>query len=89
MNVLAHDSAELLERVERALDNIRPFLQFDNGDVRVLGITENMVVQVELLGACSTCRMSSMTMKAGVEEALRNAIPAISAVEAVNSLETA
>jgi len=89
MESLPYNSSELLEKVETALNTIRPFLQSDNGDVRVVAITPEMIVQVELLGACGSCRMSSMTMKAGVEEAIRGLVPIITGVEAVNSLAIA
>jgi len=89
MELMSHNSAELLDKVELALDSIRPFLKSDNGDVKVISITPEMIVQVELLGACQTCRMSSMTMKAGVEEAIKNAVPVIRGVEALNAMATA
>lgn len=74
----------MIERVEAALDKIRPFLVADGGDVKVLEITDDLVVRLELLGACGTCPMSPMTMKAGVEEAIKKEIPEITGVEAVN-----
>ncbi|GAB5527519.1 MAG: hypothetical protein Roseis2KO_53910 [Roseivirga sp.] len=74
----------MIERVEAALDKIRPFLVADGGDVKVLEVTEDLVVRLELLGACGTCPMSPMTMKAGVEEAIKKEIPEIKGVEAVN-----
>lgn len=77
----------MIERVEAALEKIRPFLVADGGDVRVLEITDDMVVRLELLGACGTCPMSAMTMKAGIEETIKKEIPEIVGVEAV-SVET-
>lgn len=74
----------MIERVEAALDKIRPFLVADGGDVKVLEVTDDLVVRLELLGACGTCPMSPMTMKAGVEEAIKKEIPEITGVEAVN-----
>lgn len=74
----------MIERVEAALDQIRPFLIADGGDVKVLEITDDMIVRLELLGACGTCPMSPMTMKAGVEETIKREIPEIRGVEAVN-----
>ncbi|GAA4387172.1 NifU family protein [Hymenobacter koreensis] len=74
----------LLPRIEVALDGIRPYLKADGGDVRVLGITDDMVLRLELLGACGTCPMSPMTLKAGVEESVKKAVPEIRSVEAVN-----
>ncbi|OUJ74279.1 NifU family protein [Hymenobacter crusticola] len=75
----------LLSRIEQALDSIRPYLAADGGNVRVLDITDDMVLKLELLGACGTCPMSPMTLKAGVEESVKKAVPEIRAVEAINS----
>lgn len=74
----------LLDRVENALNSIRPYLEADGGNVKILEITDNNVLKLELLGACGTCPMSSMTLKAGVEDAIKRAVPEISSVEAVN-----
>lgn len=74
----------LLQRVEEALENIRPYLLTDGGDVKILEISEEKVVKLELLGACGSCPMSSMTLKAGVEESIKRAVPEIAAVEAIN-----
>ena len=74
----------MIDRVTAALEKIRPFLLADGGDVKVLEVTKDMVVKLELLGACETCPMSSMTMKAGVEEAIKREIPEIKSVVAVN-----
>ncbi|MCH2233936.1 MAG: NifU family protein [Crocinitomicaceae bacterium] len=71
------------DKVEIALDSIRPFLQRDGGDVELIDITEDNVVKVKLLGACETCSMSQMTLKAGIEEAIKNAIPEINAIQSV------
>jgi len=76
-------SEELLSRVETALDGIRPYLEADGGNVKILEITTDKVVKLELLGACGTCPMSSMTLKAGVEESIRRAVPEVKGVEAV------
>ncbi|WP_400191065.1 NifU family protein [Hymenobacter sp. B81] len=78
----------LLSRVEQALDNIRPYLEADGGNVRVLDITDDLVLRLELMGACGTCPMSPMTLKAGVEESVKRAVPEIRAVEAVNAANT-
>lgn len=67
-----------------ALDKIRPYLEADGGDVKIVGIDENNVVKLELLGACGSCPMSTMTMKAGVEEAIKREVPEIKSVEAIN-----
>ena len=72
------------EQIEAALDNIRPYLEADGGTVRVIGLSEDMVLQLELLGNCGSCPMSTMTLKAGVEEAIKKAIPEIKKVVAIN-----
>lgn len=74
----------LLNRVEASLDKIRPYLVTDGGNVKVLEITEDMILKIELMGACSSCSMSAMTMKAGVEEAVMKDLPEITKVEAIN-----
>jgi len=73
----------LLERVEEALNGIRPYLKSDGGDVRLHEIRDG-VVEVELLGNCETCSMSNMTMKAGLEEAIKRAAPEVTKVTAIN-----
>jgi Fe-S cluster biogenesis protein NfuA len=77
-------NTDLLERVEKALDSIRPYLETDGGNVKVLEITDDMVLRLELLGACGSCPMSTMTLKAGVEESVKRAVPEIKSVVAVN-----
>ena len=72
------------DQIEKALDTIRPYLEADGGNVKIVGLSEDMVLQLELTGACSSCPMSTMTLKAGVEEAIKKAIPEIIRVEAVN-----
>ena len=74
---------ELEQKIEIALNSMRPFLQADGGDVELVDITEEMEVQLRLLGNCSSCSMSSMTMKAGIENGLKSAIPQITKVTAV------
>ena len=73
-----------LARIEKALDQIRPYLEADGGNVKVLELTSDMVLKLELLGACGSCPMSTMTLKAGVEQSVLRAIPEIKAVEAIN-----
>jgi Fe-S cluster biogenesis protein NfuA len=73
----------LLERVENALNNIRPYLEADGGNVKVLDITDEMIVKLELLGACGSCPMSMMTLKAGVEQSIKQEVPEIKGVSAV------
>jgi len=74
---------ELEQKIEIALNSMRPFLQADGGDVELVDITDEMEVQLRLLGNCSSCSMSSMTMKAGIENGLKSAIPQIKKVTAI------
>jgi Fe-S cluster biogenesis protein NfuA len=74
----------LLEKVEAALDTIRPYLLTDGGNVSVEEITPDGVVKLKLLGSCGSCPMSIMTLKAGIEEAIKKAVPEITGIEAIN-----
>jgi len=76
---------DLLRRVDEALDSIRPYLQADGGSVRLLDITRDMVVELELLGACGECPISEMTLRAGIEQTIKRAVPDVTRVEAVKS----
>lgn len=73
----------LKERVESALESIRPALRADGGDVELLEVTDDGRVKVRLTGACGSCPMSQMTLKMGIEERIREAVPEIIEVEAV------
>jgi Fe-S cluster biogenesis protein NfuA len=84
MNPESKPTHMLYPRVLAALDKIRPYLEADGGDVKILEISDENVVTIELLGACGTCPMSTMTMKAGVEEAVKREVPEIKSVQAVN-----
>ncbi|MDO9185976.1 MAG: NifU family protein [Bacteroidia bacterium] len=75
---------DLTAKVEGALEQMRPYLQADGGDVSLIEITADKIVKLELLGACKSCSMSVMTLKAGIEEAIKRAAPEIKGVEAVN-----
>jgi Fe-S cluster biogenesis protein NfuA len=77
----------LTEQVEQALETIRPYLIADGGNVAIEEITAENVVRLRLLGNCGSCKMSFMTMKAGVEQAIMKAVPQITAVEAINLVE--
>jgi Fe-S cluster biogenesis protein NfuA len=74
----------LHKKVEEALDTIRPYLAADGGNVEVVEITDGSVLKLELIGACKTCNMSQMTMKAGIEETIRRAVPEIKEIISVN-----
>jgi len=72
------------DRIKKALDNVRPYLQADGGDVELVSVSKDGIVQVKLIGACSSCPMSQMTLRAGVERALIREVPGIRRVEAVS-----
>ena len=82
------NNPELMQQIEAALDTIRPYLDADGGSVRLLNVTQDMVVELELLGACGTCPMSTMTLRAGIEQAIKRAIPSVTRVEAVSTAAT-
>ena len=71
------------ERVEAALDKVRPFLQADGGDVELVEVTPDGVVKVRLTGACGGCPMSQMTLKMGVETAIKTEVAEVKEVVAV------
>ena len=76
---------EVIQKIKRALQEIRPFLEADGGDINFIELTEDWVVKVELTGACSSCSVSMMTLKNGVEVALKNAVPQVKEVIEVSS----
>ncbi|MCE2686426.1 MAG: NifU family protein [Cryomorphaceae bacterium] len=73
----------LRSKVLDALNQLRPFLHVDGGDMELIDITDDAIVQVRMLGSCSDCSMSQMTIKGGLEEALKMAAPELRGVEAV------
>lgn len=76
---------EVIERkVKNLIEQVRPYLQQDGGDIRFVEITADNVVNVELTGACGSCPYSTMTLKNGVENTIRKALPQIKSVEAIN-----
>jgi Fe-S cluster biogenesis protein NfuA len=75
---------QLHRKVEDALDTIRPYLEADGGNVEVINITNGKVLTIELKGACKTCNMSHMTMRSGIEETIRRAVPEIKEIISVN-----
>ncbi len=81
-SVVSND--QLITRIERALDSMRPYLAADGGNVKVLEVTDDMTVRLELMGSCGSCPMSAMTFKGGLEEAILKAVPEITKVEAIN-----
>ncbi len=80
------DKEKLLAEVNEALNEIRPHLIVDGGNIEVIDITEDLTVKVKWVGNCINCSMSAMTMKAGVEQAIKSKIPTIKKVEAINGI---
>ena len=74
----------LIEKVEIALDEIRPYLNKDGGDIKVISIDNNNIANIELLGNCESCPMSPMTLKLGVEEAIKKNVPEIKGIKTIN-----
>jgi Fe-S cluster biogenesis protein NfuA len=84
--VMAPDEKKVfIERVDRALDSCRSYLKVDKGDVEVVDVTDDMQVQIKWLGNCQACSISSFTI-AGIEETLKNKIPEVSGVVALNGM---
>lgn len=76
---------EAIRKIKKSLQEIRPFLEADGGDINFIELTEDWVVKVELTGACSSCSVSMMTLKNGVEEVIKRAVPQVKEVLEVNS----
>ncbi len=74
---------ELIKKVNLVLDELRPHLQKDGGDMELIEITEDKKVRVQLLGACKTCSINRVTLRVGLEESLKSVAPEVSGVEAI------
>ena len=74
----------LYQKVEDALNTIRPYLEADGGNVEIVEITADHILKLELKGACKTCNMSHMTMRSGIEETIRKSVPEIKGIESVS-----
>jgi len=81
---MENNKEEVTKKVLNVIDQIRPYLQQDGGDIEFIELTNENIVNVRLLGACGSCPYSTMTLKNGVETAMKKAIPEIKSVEAVN-----
>lgn len=78
------DKKAIEEKVLQAMESLRPFLHADGGDMELVEIRDDATVVVRLMGSCSDCSMSMMTLKAGLEEAVKKAAPEVKAVIAEN-----
>ena len=77
------DKEFLEKRVKNILEQVRPYPQADGGDVNFVELTDDMVVMVELTGACGSCPYSTMTLKNGIESVMKKSIPEIKSVEQI------
>ena len=77
---------KILEKIENALTEIRPFLEVDGGDISLVEVTKDMVVKVKLIGACSNCNVKMTTLKNGVEIVVKRAVPEVKEVIDVSNL---
>ena len=74
---------DLLQKITSAIETVRPYLKADGGDVELIDITDDLVVKVRLTGACDGCPFSMMTLRAGIEQAIRRNVPEIKELQAV------
>jgi len=77
---------KIIAKIENALTEIRPFLESDGGDIHFVELTDDWIAKVKLVGACSSCNISMMTLKNGVEVAVKSAVPEIKKVVEVSAL---
>jgi Fe-S cluster biogenesis protein NfuA len=77
---MTSDTVDIRERVKKALEKVRPYLQSDGGDIDFIDVTDDMTVKVRLTGACYGCPFSMQTLKAGVEQAIMKEVPEIKRV---------
>lgn len=75
-----------LERIEAALDTVRPHLKVDGGDVQLVELTDDLEVKIRWMGMCESCSMSAMTLRAGIQEAIKGKIPEVTRVSPVNGV---
>lgn len=81
-----NEKKDYLERIDAALDAIRPHLAADGGNIEVVDLTDEMIVNIKWMGNCEGCSMSAMTMRAGIEETLKAKIPEVTGVVALNGV---
>jgi Fe-S cluster biogenesis protein NfuA len=77
----------LVDRIESALDEIRPALEMDGGTVELIDVTSDMVVKLNFVGSCGGCPLSSLTLKLGIERTLKERVPEVTGVEAEGVVE--
>lgn len=74
---------EIIKKIEKSIDEVRPHLQADGGDIRLIEVTPDYIVKVKLLGACGSCPFSIQTLKLGVEDKLKKDVPQVKEVVSV------
>jgi Fe-S cluster biogenesis protein NfuA len=79
--LVSEKTDEIVQKIHKVLEHIRPYLQQDGGDIELIGIKSNGVVDLRLLGACDSCPLKPMTLRAGIERAIMNAVPEIVRIE--------
>ena len=84
--IASTEKEQLIGRVDKALDEVRPHLQVDGGNIEVIDILDDLTVLVKWTGNCVNCSMSVMTMKAGVEQVIKAQVPEISRIKAINGI---
>ncbi len=77
---------KIIDKIQNALAEIRPFLESDGGDINFIELTDDWIVKVKLIGACSSCNISMMTLKNGVEVVVKKAVPEVKEVVEISSL---
>lgn len=76
------EKSEVLERsINKVLEHIRPYLQIDGGDVELIRVDEHGIVELRLIGACNTCPLRHMTLRAGIERAIMHAVSTVKRIE--------
>ncbi len=79
------DKSTLLSRIDKALEEVRPHLAVDGGNLEVVDLTDELVLRIKWLGNCENCSMSMFTLRAGIEHTIKKHVPEITKVEAVNN----
>jgi Fe-S cluster biogenesis protein NfuA len=80
------DKNRLINLIDQALEDVRPHLAVDGGNVEIVDLTDDKVVKIKWLGTCEGCSMSMMTLKAGIEQAVISRVPEVTGIEAVNGI---
>ncbi len=74
---------EIIKKIEKSIEEVRPYLQADGGDISLVEVTDDFIVKVKLLGACGSCPFSVQTLKLGVEDKLKKDVPEVKEVVSV------